>query len=131
MRVRATEIVSVIVAVVACAGAVVSALYTYTNRNRELDIELIKIGISILRADPKETQTNGAREWAVQVIETYSRNAFSPAAKSELLQNKLGYDVIDVYSVYGPRGDVSSSGFGDSGRISPKSKERFFPPQSK
>jgi hypothetical protein len=126
MRVRATEIVSVIVAVVACAGAVVSALYTYTSRNRELDIELIKIGISILRADPKETQTNGAREWAIQVIETYSRNQFSPAAKSELLQNKLGFDDFGSTG-----GDVSGSGFGDSGRISPKSKERFFPPQSK
>jgi hypothetical protein len=92
MRVRATEIVSVIVAVVACAGAVVSALYTYTSRNRELDIELIKIGISILRADPAETQTNGAREWAIQVIESYSRRPFSPEAKAELLKTKLGYE---------------------------------------
>jgi hypothetical protein len=130
MRVRATEIVSVIVAVIACAGAVVSALYTFTSRNRELDIELIKIGISILRADPKETQTNGAREWAIQVVETYSRNPFSPAAKTELLQNKLGLDVYGSYDVY-TRGDWSSSGPGDTGRISPKLKERFLPPQSK
>lgn len=89
MPVRATETTSVIVAVIACIGAIVSAFYTYSNRNRELNIELVKIGISVLRVDPKETQTVGAREWAIGLIETYSGAKFSTSAKSELLQNKL------------------------------------------
>ncbi len=93
MGFKPTEIVSVIVAIIACAGAVISALYTYTSRNRELDIELIKIGIGILRADPKETQTNGAREWAIQVIEDFSGRKFTDKAKRELLDSKLGYTI--------------------------------------
>jgi hypothetical protein len=122
MHVRASEIVSV--AVVACAGAIVSALYTYTNRNRELDIELVKIGIGILCADPKETQTNGAREWAIQVIETYSRLKFSPDAKRELLQDKLGYDVYDFTG-----GNWSTSGgYGDDGRPIRPLKSKEHPP---
>jgi hypothetical protein len=130
MHVRTTEIVSVIVAVVACAGAIVSALYTYTSRNRELDIELIKVGIGILRADPKETQTNGAREWAIQVIETYSRHPFSAQAKSQLLQDKLGYNTSwDTGLDYGWG---TTGGHGDSGQKirQPKLDERHLP-QSK
>jgi hypothetical protein len=67
----------------------ISAFYSYTNRNRELDIELIKIGIGILRADPKETQTVGARTWAIEIIEKYSGNKFSLEAKTELLKDRL------------------------------------------
>jgi len=71
MRFKATEIVSLAVAGIALLGSLTSAYYTYINRNRELDIELVKIGISILRADPKEDQTNGAREWALDIVETF------------------------------------------------------------
>jgi hypothetical protein len=94
MLFKATEIVSITAAGIACVGAVVSALipalYTHTSRNRELDIKLVEIAISILRADPKETQTQGARTWAIEVIEAHSGRKFSAEARSELLQNKLG-----------------------------------------
>jgi len=86
MRIKSVE---VLVAIIACAGVVISALYSYTNRNRELDIELIKIGIGILRADPKETQTVGARAWAIEIIEKYSGLQFSQQAKTELLKDRL------------------------------------------
>jgi|SRR4030088_599791 hypothetical protein len=112
MRFKATEIVSLTVAFLAFLSAIVSAFYTYTNRNRELDIKIVEMGISILRADPKETQTQGAREWAIQVIERFSGETFSKEAKSELLKYKLdfqpsgytynpGYD--STYSPGGPR----------------------------
>jgi hypothetical protein len=91
-RFSATELTSVVVAMIACLGAIVSAFYSYANRNRELDIKLVEVGLSILRADPKETQTNGAREWAIKIVETYSGQAFSEEAKKELLNRKL----IDV-----------------------------------
>src|ERR1700694_4491095 len=91
-----TEIVAIIAAGVACVGAIASAavpaLYNYTSRNRELDIRLVEIGIGILRADPKETQTQGAREWAIDVIENHSGRKFSEAAKKELLDSKLGFE---------------------------------------
>lgn len=91
MRFKPTEIATIAVAGLALVGSILSTFYTYTNRNRELDIELVKIGIGILRADPKETQSRGAREWAVQIIETHSRLKFSGDAKRELLDNKLGF----------------------------------------
>lgn len=96
MRIKATDYISVIVAFIALFGAFISAFYSYSNRNRELDIELIKIGIGILRADPKETQTAGARTWAIEIIEKYSDHKFSAEAKNELLKNKLVYDYIFV-----------------------------------
>lgn len=96
MRFKVTEIVSLTAAGIACVGAIVSAavpaLYTHTSRNRELDIKLVEIGISILRADPKETQTNAAREWAIRIIEAHSGQKFSQEAKNELLNKKLTYD---------------------------------------
>jgi hypothetical protein len=70
------------------------------NRNRELDIELVKIGVGILRADPKETQTRGAREWAIEVIEKRSGHEFSQKAKDELLEGRLGFD--PGYTDYAP-----------------------------
>ena len=95
MPFKVTDVVSIIAAGIACIGAVVAALvpalYAYTSRDREMDIKLVEIGISILRADPKEAQTNGAREWAIEIIEQSSKKRFSPQAKSELLQYQLGY----------------------------------------
>jgi hypothetical protein len=94
---QTSNVVSMVVAVIALVGTIITGLYTYTNRSRELDIELVKIGISILRADPKETQTLGAREWAVETIETFSGRRFSPEAKKELLENKLGFNDFQPY----------------------------------
>lgn len=92
IRFKATEVATIAVATIAFLGSVVSAFYTYTSRNRELDIKLVEIGITILRADPKEAQTNGAREWAVSVIEKHSGQRFSEKAKSELLNYKLDFE---------------------------------------
>jgi hypothetical protein len=77
------------VASLAFAGSIISAIYTYTSRNRELDIKLVEIGIGILRADPKETGLTAARGWAVQVIEDNSKVKFSPADRETLLLRPL------------------------------------------
>jgi hypothetical protein len=63
------------------------------STNRQQDIELVKVGIAVLRADPKETQTSGAREWVVDVIESYSGRKFSAQARDELLHNKLDFPI--------------------------------------
>ncbi len=108
---KAIEGVSIIAAAVACVGAIASAfvpaLYTYSSRDKELDIELVKIGVGILRADPKEAQTNGAREWAVDVVEQYSKRRFSPQARSELLQYQLNYAGSTDYGGFDPGGKVT------------------------
>jgi hypothetical protein len=74
------------VAALALVSTLATANFTYTNRNRELDIELVKLGVAILRVDPKETQTQGAREWALDVIQKFSGVPFTPDARKELLE---------------------------------------------
>jgi len=130
MRFKATEIVSLTVAFLAFFSAIVSALYTYANRNRELDIKIVEMGISILRADPKETQTQGAREWAIQVIERFSGETFSKEAKSELLKYKLDFQPYD--STYHPGYDSTYTPGYDSSYSpgAPASKSKSSP-QSK
>jgi len=78
-------------------------MYTFTSRNREMDIRLVEIGVSILRADPKEKQTQGAREWAITVIEDFSGRKFSDEAKAELLNHPLdvGYGYGDYSTLPG------------------------------
>jgi hypothetical protein len=88
VRFRAAEVAALLVAVIALVGTLANSFYAYSNRNRELDIELVKLGVAILRADPKETQTKGAREWVIKVIETFSGVSFTEKAKAELLGNK-------------------------------------------
>ena len=109
MRFRASEIVTLSAAGVALLGTLANAIYTYTARSRELDIRLIEIGIAILRTDPKEEQTNGAREWAVDIIEQYSGRKFKQEARDQLLQHQLGwvdtgyYDVTEPKDVFRPK----------------------------
>jgi hypothetical protein len=105
MPVKLPEAVNVaaIAGIAGLVSALVTAAFTYTSRTRELDIELVKVGIGILRADPKESQTQGAREWAIDVIETYSRKPFSIEARKALLQNKLDWGGDDGWG-YDPRG---------------------------
>lgn len=92
MRFSAPEIVSLTVASIAFAGSIVSGFYAYANRNRELDIKLVEIGIGILRSDPKETGIFAARSWAIDVIENHSRFKFSAQDREALLNRPLVID---------------------------------------
>ena len=95
MRFTTTETVSVTVAALAFLGSITSAFYTYSNRNRELDIKLVELGIGILRADPKETGLTAARGWALQVIEENSRVRFSDEDRAALLHKPLLFNPTD------------------------------------
>jgi hypothetical protein len=48
----------------------------------------------------EKPQTQGAREWAIQVVERFSGEKFSKEAKSELLKYKLDFQPYD--SAYNP-----------------------------
>lgn len=89
MAFKSTEIATIAVAGIALIGSVVSAFYTYANRNRELDIKLVEIGIGILRADPTGTNLTPARAWAIQIIEENSKVKFDKADRESLLQKPL------------------------------------------
>ncbi len=96
------------VAGIALTGAIIAAVYSYNDRNaenannngaREVNARLVEIGIGILRADPKEAQTNATREWAIKLIETHSGQPFSDQARSELLNNKLRWESLGSYGL--------------------------------
>jgi len=99
MDFKATEIVSISVAAIAFAGSVVSAFYAYSNRNREMDIKLIEIGIGILRTDPKETGISPAREWALRVIEENSGLKFNADDRQALLNKPLPFHPSNVATI--------------------------------
>lgn len=69
-------------------GALISPGLQYLNRDREMDIKMVEIGIGILRADPKENVTP-AREWAITIIEKHSKTTFNDATKEALRKNSL------------------------------------------
>jgi hypothetical protein len=79
------------VAGIALIGTLATGFYTYANRNRELDIKLVEIGIGILRADPKKSGLTAARSWAIQVIEENSGVQFDEEDRQTLRQKPLLY----------------------------------------
>jgi hypothetical protein len=89
MDFKSTEIATISVAGIALIGSVVSAFYTYANRNRELDIKLVEIGIGILRADPTGPNLTPARAWAIRVIEDNSKVKFTDKDVESLLAKPL------------------------------------------
>lgn len=102
MRFDGTQMATMAAAGLALLGTVVNGFYTYSNRNRELDIKLVEIGIGILRADPqKETSIEPARAWALDLIDANAgRVRFSPEARAALLKQPLdvyGYGSVDTY----------------------------------
>lgn len=83
---------------IAATAAVVSALvalgsagFSYLNRDRELDIRLVEIGIGILRVDPQKSGVSAARRWAITAIEENSEIKFTPEDKARLLKEPLDY----------------------------------------
>lgn len=100
MRFKGTEIATMAAAGLALVGAIISGLYTYVNRNRELDIRLVEIGIAVLRADPlKETSIEGARTWALDLIDANAGGVkFTRPARIDLLKGRLEFDDYDLGS---------------------------------
>lgn len=101
---------------IAAAAAIISALialgsagFSYLNRDRELDIKLVEIGIGILRTDPEKSGVSAARQWAIDIIETSSGLKFNPDDRAELLNKPLGFD--SSFDFGGP----SSFDFGGGG----------------
>lgn len=81
-------------------GGVVVGGIEFLSKDRELDIRLIEIGISILRSDPsKEEQISPAREWAIRLIEENSGQKFSSDEKRDLLVAPLKITEIEAAKV--------------------------------
>lgn len=67
--------------------------FGFFNKNRDLDIKMIEIALGILRENPKESNITAAREWAVNLLDLYSGEPLSEAARSELLDRPLEIDM--------------------------------------
>ena len=78
----------VIVAVIGGVAGFGGAWVGLVSKDHELKIKLVEIGISILRADPKENLTP-ARSWAITVIEKSSGYEFSEEDRKTLLSKPI------------------------------------------
>src|SRR3954463_16537043 len=87
-------------AITACAVlvAVAAIAFTVVTARQERNAALVTIGVAVLRADPqKETQVTAAREWALDLIDANAGGVkFSRAARTELLERRLGYGGFDA-----------------------------------
>ncbi|MBO6759224.1 MAG: hypothetical protein JJ902_23075 [Roseibium sp.] len=78
-----------LVTVIAGSG-IGTAGVQYFSKDRELDIRMVEIGLSILRADPKEDdQISPARTWAIEVVERFSGQAFDDEDKAALINQPI------------------------------------------
>ncbi|MCB1452864.1 MAG: hypothetical protein KDJ43_04385 [Rhizobiaceae bacterium] len=66
-----TFAVSVITAPVTSVATTIGATYTYWNADRSLDIEMVRISLSILSGENKDTSLNG-RKFALRALSRYS-----------------------------------------------------------
>lgn len=66
-----TFAVSVITALITSIATTIAATYTYWNTDRSLDIEMVRISLSILSGENQDTSLNG-RKFALRSLAKYS-----------------------------------------------------------
>ncbi|MGX5827069.1 hypothetical protein [Mesorhizobium sp. 43Arga] len=57
--------------IVGIGGTVTTGAFGYLNKNRELDIEMVRVSLSILAGENKDTSLPG-RQFALRALERYS-----------------------------------------------------------
>jgi hypothetical protein len=79
-----------VIAVIALAGVIATALFAYASKDEELQVHLVEIAVGILRADPKE-DVAPARNWAMDAIDKYSGlRHFTTEERAALLHKPIG-----------------------------------------
>jgi hypothetical protein len=80
-----------VIAFSALVLAASAAGFTYLSWTQNRNAQLVQIGVGVLEIDPqKEKQVQGAREWALDLIDANAGGIkFSQAARSQLLQRAL------------------------------------------
>ena len=87
------EFIATLVAALLGSG-IVTGFFQWIAKRREHDIRMVEIGLAILREDPNKDEISPARDWAIELIERYSRVKFSTKSKEELLRYKVSYPPI-------------------------------------
>jgi hypothetical protein len=75
----------------------------YIVSRRALDAQMIEIGVSVLRAPPKNEDTS-IRHWAVDIVEKYSSTHFNDAQRRAFMENAMpfGGTVRPMGGIQGP-----------------------------
>lgn len=81
------------VIIAAVSGGFGGAALSYYSHDRELDIKMVELGLSMLRTEPKEGKKDPSRDWAIKVVERYSGVDFNPEARKNLLETGAGFSV--------------------------------------
>jgi hypothetical protein len=110
-----------------CALCIAAAAISFAvvTLRQERNASLVRIGVSVLRADPKkEPSAAAARVWALDLIDPNAGGVrFSKEAREELLTQALAAKPIVGYEIGGfSGGDVGGFTGGDVGGFQPKNK---------
>ena len=90
------------IAVAGLVVAIATLQYSIQAAKEERNARLVEIGISVLRVDQtKDPQVNGAREWALDLIDANAGGVkFSAAAREALKQGKFYSEPINSFEPY-------------------------------
>jgi 1,4-dihydroxy-2-naphthoyl-CoA synthase len=120
------DVVVAIVALIGAASGIYAATTTYWNKNRELSLEyaskdretniqMLRIALDILREDPKQSKIAAVRGWAVDIINHSSPVPISEDARAQLINSKVdfgfvggGYYDVGGYDPYSKKGKSGS-----------------------
>jgi hypothetical protein len=69
-------------------GGTAAPLVNYWTNERQMDIKMVEIGVSILRAPPNDDIAL-IRSWAIDTIENSSGRKFTPAQRAALVKQEL------------------------------------------
>lgn len=58
-------------------------------RNRQVDLEMVRLAVGILQEDPEETGLMALREWSMDAIDAYSGIPLPASAREELRNQPL------------------------------------------
>lgn len=72
-----------------------------SDRNREMDIKMLELSLQILREDPKTSQINATRDWAVNLINYVSPVKIPDDARKQLINYKLPILFVPGYQIKG------------------------------
>ncbi len=99
-----TSIMQLSIAAASLCVAASAIVFAVKSMSDERNAHLVEIGVGILRVDPaKDTQVSAARQWALDLIDANAGGVkFSPEARAELLNKRLGYDLGTYGSGTGP-----------------------------
>jgi len=69
---------------------IVGHWFTVSLKERDVKVEMVKLSVEVLKADPKKYQNPRAlRNWAMDVIDKYSGVPLSQEARNELQKQPL------------------------------------------